>query len=57
MYSPLLVTGVLADGPGSPECEWVRLTDVAGLTLPLLNWKIGDEETKGSGEGMRLSAT
>lgn len=53
VYSPLLITGVLADGPGSPECEWVRLTDTSGLTLPLLNWKIGDEETKGAGEGMK----
>lgn len=54
VYSPLLITAVLVNGLGSPECEWVRLTNVAGVSLPLNNYKIGDEETKGSTEGMEM---
>jgi hypothetical protein len=54
VYSPLLITGALVDGPGNPECEWVMLSEVAGQSLNLLDFKLGDEETKGGDEGMSI---
>jgi len=53
-YAPLLITGFLTNGSGSPnDCEWVRITNVSEETIDLTNYKIGDEETKGSSEGMK----
>jgi len=49
----LLISEVLYDPPGSePDEEWIEIYSVATTTVVLSNYKIGDEEEEGKGEGM-----
>jgi hypothetical protein len=52
--APLLVSEVFYDPAGSadPDGEWVEVYNPGGGTVNLACVKIGDEETKGGGEGM-----
>lgn len=49
----LLVSEVLYDPTGSePDAEWIELYNAGSAAVDLSNYKVGDEETSGGGEGM-----
>jgi hypothetical protein len=51
----LLISEVLYDPVSSePDAEWIELHNSGGSALNLTGYKIGDEETQGSGEGMYI---
>jgi len=51
----LLITEIYYNSPGQDhEEEWFELTNFASLPIDLSSYKIGDEETRGGGEGMLL---
>ncbi len=50
---PLLISEVLYDPQDAePDHEWVEIYNPGGLTVPLSEFKLGDEEGMGGGEGM-----
>ncbi len=53
VYPPLLISEVLYD-PSGPEsdAEFIEIYNISPVTLTLLDYKIGDEEAIGGGEGM-----
>jgi len=57
IYPPLVVSEVLYNGPGSTEVEWVEIHNLSPITITLTNYKVGDEETVGGGEGMERLAS
>jgi predicted ribosomally synthesized peptide with SipW-like signal peptide len=49
----LIISEVLYNPVGTePDGEWVEIYNPTSSTIDLSNYKIGDEETKGMGEGM-----
>ncbi len=49
----LLISEVLYDPTGTePAAEWIEIYNASGQTIDLSTFKIGDEETQGSTEGM-----
>jgi hypothetical protein len=55
VYAPLVIQRFIPNVAAGGSDEWISIRNVTGVTLPLGNVKIGDEETPdGSGEGMRL---
>lgn len=49
----LLISEVLYDPTGTePDAEWIEIYNASGQTIDLSTFKIGDEETQGSTEGM-----
>lgn len=48
----LVVSEVLYDGASEPADEWIEIYNLSGSTIDLSNYKVGDEETSGGGEGM-----
>jgi hypothetical protein len=49
----LLITEVYYNSPGQDhEEEWIELTNFGSQLVDLAAYKIGDEETRGGGEGM-----
>lgn len=49
----LLITEVYYDTPGDDEVEeWLELANVGTAPIELTDYKVGDEETEGQGEGM-----
>jgi hypothetical protein len=49
----LLISEVLYDHAGTePTGEWIEIYNASGAAINLTNFKIGDEETQGGGEGM-----
>jgi hypothetical protein len=52
-YGVLLISEVMLHSSGiEPDSEWVELYNSGGATLNLSTYKLGDEETRGQGEGM-----
>lgn len=50
---PLLITELYYDTPGDDSLEeWFELTNIGAAPLSLADYKIGDEEAPGGGEGM-----
>ncbi len=53
-YPPLLISEAYYDPSGTePNEEWIQITNVSGETIDLSGYKVGDEETRGGGEGMK----
>ena len=52
-YAPLLITEVMYD-PADENSEWIQITNVAGVGITLTDYKLGDEETRGGTEGMKV---
>ncbi len=51
--STLLISEVLYDATGAePEEEWIEIYNAGASPIDLSNYKIGDEEEQGGGEGM-----
>jgi len=51
--SALLISEVLYDATGAePDEEWIEIYNAGASPIDLSNYKIGDEETQGQGEGM-----
>lgn len=49
----LVISEVMYNPSGTePDGEWIELYNLSGATIGLAGYKIGDEETSGSGEGM-----
>jgi hypothetical protein len=49
----LLVSEVLYDATGTePDEEWIEIYNAGASTIDFSNYKVGDEETPGQGEGM-----
>jgi len=49
----LLISEVLYDAPGKePDEEWIEIYNPTASTIDLSNYKVGDEEEQGKGEGM-----
>ncbi len=49
----ILVSEVLYDVLGTePDGEWIEIYNAGASTIDLSNYKVGDEETPGQGEGM-----
>lgn len=49
----LVISEVMYNPSGAePDGEWIELYNLGGATIGLAGYKIGDEETSGSGEGM-----
>jgi hypothetical protein len=52
-YGILLISEVMVQpGSSEPDGEWVELINTGGGVLDLSTYKLGDEETRGHGEGM-----
>jgi hypothetical protein len=52
-FAPVLLSEIFYDTPGiDSHEEWVELYNVAGASVSLENWRIGDEETIDGNEGM-----
>lgn len=54
--APLLISEVLFDPAGTtdPDGEWIEVYNPSDVTVNLGCVKVGDEETKGGGEGMLI---
>ncbi len=50
--SKILITEVMYDVADEPEEEWVEIYNAGSSAVDLSDYKIGDEETQGGGEGM-----
>lgn len=52
-YGILLISEVMVHPAGTePDGEWIELFNSGGATINLSTYKLGDEESRGQGEGM-----